>query len=180
MYFVATISNAPDHTYMPILLCSIKVPRCNIMWWHNRKLNVVQALFIFNRKYKVEELHADKERFRGHAENLEVDKTNVEKTRQKLQEELDNVCSEIDKLKAANAELQRQRDNLEDEKEDLERETAKLQKEMHRLHGLIEQGEEKQSTMKEEFVHTKEQLARWGLRSLSTIVQDSEFNMESY
>lgn len=84
----------------------------------------------------------------------------MEKTRQKLQEELDVVSSEIDKLKAANLELQRQRDNLEDEKEDLERDTAKLQKEMQRLHGLIEQSDEKQSTMREEFVHTKEQLAR--------------------
>ena len=84
----------------------------------------------------------------------------MEKTRQKLQEELDSFSNEVDKLKAANVELQRQRDNLEDEKEDLERETAKLQKEMQRLHGLIDQNEEKQSAMKEEFVHTKEQLAR--------------------
>lgn len=77
-----------------------------------------------------------------------------------MQEELDQVTFEVDKLKAANADLQKQRDALEDDKEDLERDTAKLQKEIQRLHGLIEQSEEKQSTMKEEFVHTKEQLAR--------------------
>lgn len=147
-----------DNTYVVAILCSRCFNAMCLTHANSMCLTLLHSVII--RKHKVDELHADKERHRGHTENLEIEKMNLENTRQKLHEELNIVSGELDKLKAANEELHRQRDNLEDEKDDLERETTKLQKEIQRLQGIIEQGDDKQSMIKEEFVHTKEQLAR--------------------
>lgn len=85
------------------------------------------------------EASQDRDRFKSHADVVHTEKSNLEKVRVSLCEQVDSLTTENEKLKAANNELQRQRDNLEDDKEDLEREKERLIKELQRSAQVIEQ-----------------------------------------
>ena len=96
-------------------------------------------IILFDRRQRVTEASQDRDRFKAHADVVHTEKSNLEKVRLSLCEQVDSLTTENDKLKAANNELQRQRDNLEDDKEDLEREKERLIKELQRSAQVIEQ-----------------------------------------
>lgn len=59
------------------------------------------------------------------------------KERSGLQNRVEQLLAEKEKLQAANADLQRQRDNVEDEKEDLLKDLVRKEKELTRRFDIV-------------------------------------------
>lgn len=59
------------------------------------------------------------------------------KERSGLQNRVEQLLAEKEKLQAANADLQRQRDNVEDEKEDLLKDLVRKEKELTRRFEIV-------------------------------------------
>ena len=63
------------------------------------------------------EVTADRDRFKQQLDLTQNDKQNLDRVRSSQAKQIDELGSEIEKLKLANADLQRTRDHLEDERE---------------------------------------------------------------
>ena len=80
-------------------------------------LTICYSLFDY-RQRKLNEVTSDRDRFRQQLDLVHNDKQNLDKMRSSLATQVDDLASEIEKLKLANADLHRSRDHLEDEKDD--------------------------------------------------------------
>lgn len=73
---------------------------------------------MFFRQEELNDVAADRHRFKQQLDLTSNDKQNLDKARSSLSKQVDDLTSEMDKLKLANSALQRTRDQLEDEKDD--------------------------------------------------------------
>ncbi len=75
-------------------------------------------LIFLDRERTIGEVTKDRDRFKQQLDLVLNDKQNLDKIRSSLSTQNDELVSEIEKIKLANAELQRNRDHLEDANED--------------------------------------------------------------
>ena len=64
------------------------------------------------------EVAGDRDRFKQQLDLSSNDKQNLDRVRSSLAKQVDELTSEVEKLKLANTDLIRTRDHLEDEKDD--------------------------------------------------------------
>ena len=72
------------------------------------------------------------ERMKNQLDMSRTEKSQLERVRLSLTEQIDQLTVENQKLQAANSEAQRQRDTLEDEKEDVTKDKQRISKENER------------------------------------------------
>ena len=85
----------------------------------------------FRRRTEQDTLHT-LERIKNQLDMVRAEKSQLERMRLSLSEQIDQLTIENQKLQAANAEAQRQRDVLEDEKEDVTKDKQRINKENDR------------------------------------------------
>lgn len=73
--------------------------------------------FVYSQQ-QLDEVSADRNRFKQQLDVTSNDKQNLDKVRSSLAKQIEDLTSEVEKLKLANSTLQKTRDQLEDEKED--------------------------------------------------------------
>ena len=74
--------------------------------------------FYWYRQRKLVEVAGDRDRFKQQLDLSSNDKQNLDRVRSSLAKQVDELTSEVEKLKLANTDLIRTRDHLEDEKDD--------------------------------------------------------------
>ena len=98
-----------------------------------RRINKVISILTLGSSRRTEQdtLHT-LERIKNQLDMVRAEKSQLERMRLSLSEQIDQLTVENQKLQAANTEAQRQRDVLEDEKEDVTKDKQRISKENDR------------------------------------------------
>lgn len=91
-----------------------------------------QILILIIRVRNQQDALRGQDRLRGNLDLASSERSQLERVRQTLNEQIDELTAEGQKLQAANTELMRQRDTLEDEKEDIGKDKERQVKENER------------------------------------------------